>query len=192
MKCVWLPESIGTPTGKFNVIAGGLNGCSLYKVQYVLRVLNDLSAEEKERHLGNIVKIKINSGRFELTKDDRESQLYDEFEHFHQIKGETIQGYYVRGLKMSNLDQLYALLESNRGEGYQLDDDVDGLHREDWLLNVDHVFLKMDECDAFDSDVKEGYLSLDHVHGKISHLKILLSDEAGPYMTRILRLRSRS
>ncbi|GJW34670.1 hypothetical protein Tco_0057590 [Tanacetum coccineum] len=31
----------------------------------------------------------------ELTKDDRESQLYDEFEHFRQIKGETIQGYYV-------------------------------------------------------------------------------------------------
>ncbi|GJX05920.1 hypothetical protein Tco_0193852 [Tanacetum coccineum] len=30
----------------------------------------------------------------ELTKDDRESQLYDEFEHFCQIKGETIQGYY--------------------------------------------------------------------------------------------------
>ncbi|GJW89992.1 hypothetical protein Tco_0167545 [Tanacetum coccineum] len=30
----------------------------------------------------------------ELTKDDRESQLYDEFEHFRQIKGETIQGYY--------------------------------------------------------------------------------------------------
>ncbi|GJS58411.1 retrovirus-related pol polyprotein from transposon TNT 1-94 [Tanacetum coccineum] len=32
----------------------------------------------------------------ELTKDDRESQLYNEFEHFYQIKGETIQGYYVR------------------------------------------------------------------------------------------------
>ncbi|GKG42981.1 hypothetical protein Tco_0479665, partial [Tanacetum coccineum] len=26
----------------------------------------------------------------ELTKDDRQSQLYDEFEHFRQIKGETI------------------------------------------------------------------------------------------------------
>ncbi|GJT02481.1 putative ribonuclease H-like domain-containing protein [Tanacetum coccineum] len=32
----------------------------------------------------------------ELTKDDRESQLYDEYEHFRQIKGEGIQGYYVR------------------------------------------------------------------------------------------------
>ncbi|GKD80012.1 hypothetical protein Tco_1342633 [Tanacetum coccineum] len=38
----------------------------------------------------------------ELTKDDRESQLYDEFEHFCQIKGETIQGYYVRFTKLIN------------------------------------------------------------------------------------------
>ncbi|GKC06198.1 hypothetical protein Tco_0997808 [Tanacetum coccineum] len=36
----------------------------------------------------------------ELTKDDRESQLYDEFEHFGQHKGENIHDYYVRkGLK---------------------------------------------------------------------------------------------
>ncbi|GKA07817.1 hypothetical protein Tco_0687041, partial [Tanacetum coccineum] len=38
----------------------------------------------------------------ELTKDDRESQLYDEFEHFRQIKGENIQGYYVRFTKLIN------------------------------------------------------------------------------------------
>ncbi|GJR81017.1 hypothetical protein Tco_0151802 [Tanacetum coccineum] len=33
---------------------------------------------------------------FELTKDDRESQLYDEFEHFRQHKGENIHDYYIR------------------------------------------------------------------------------------------------
>ncbi|GKB06332.1 hypothetical protein Tco_0834565 [Tanacetum coccineum] len=38
----------------------------------------------------------------ELTKDDRESQLYDEFEHFRQIKGETIHVYYVRFTKLIN------------------------------------------------------------------------------------------
>ncbi|GJT45499.1 retrovirus-related pol polyprotein from transposon TNT 1-94 [Tanacetum coccineum] len=38
----------------------------------------------------------------ELTKDDRESQLYDEFKHFHQIKGETIHVYYVRFKKLFN------------------------------------------------------------------------------------------
>ncbi|GKG18866.1 hypothetical protein Tco_0375965, partial [Tanacetum coccineum] len=31
----------------------------------------------------------------ELTKEDRKSQLYDDFEHFYQNKGETIYDYYV-------------------------------------------------------------------------------------------------
>ncbi|GJV33687.1 retrovirus-related pol polyprotein from transposon TNT 1-94 [Tanacetum coccineum] len=53
----------------------------------------------------------------ELTKEDRESQLYDDFEHFRQNKGETIHDYYGRfmtavklnrGLRDSNYDQLYA------------------------------------------------------------------------------------
>ncbi|GJV58955.1 hypothetical protein Tco_1465055 [Tanacetum coccineum] len=39
---------------------------------------------------------------FELTKDERESQLYDDFEHFCQNKGETIHEYYVRFTKLIN------------------------------------------------------------------------------------------
>ncbi|GKC35102.1 hypothetical protein Tco_1047486 [Tanacetum coccineum] len=38
----------------------------------------------------------------ELTKDDRESQLYDDFEHFRQNKGETIHEYYIRFTKLIN------------------------------------------------------------------------------------------
>ncbi|GKE66080.1 hypothetical protein Tco_1520241 [Tanacetum coccineum] len=38
----------------------------------------------------------------ELTKEDRESQLYDDFEHFCQNKGETIHDYYVRFTKLIN------------------------------------------------------------------------------------------
>nr|GEU80276.1 hypothetical protein [Tanacetum cinerariifolium] len=38
----------------------------------------------------------------ELTKEDRESQLYDDFEHFRQHKGETIHDYYVRFTKLIN------------------------------------------------------------------------------------------
>ncbi|GJZ57511.1 hypothetical protein Tco_0613005 [Tanacetum coccineum] len=38
----------------------------------------------------------------ELTKDERESQLYDDFEHFHQNKGESIYKYYVRFTKLIN------------------------------------------------------------------------------------------
>ncbi|GJV02864.1 hypothetical protein Tco_1336433 [Tanacetum coccineum] len=38
----------------------------------------------------------------ELTKDERKSQLYDEFEHFRQNKGETIHEYYIRFTKLIN------------------------------------------------------------------------------------------
>ncbi|GKD40989.1 retrovirus-related pol polyprotein from transposon TNT 1-94 [Tanacetum coccineum] len=38
----------------------------------------------------------------ELTKEDRESQLYDDFEHFRQHKRETIYDYYVRFAKLIN------------------------------------------------------------------------------------------
>ncbi|GJW75241.1 hypothetical protein Tco_0134611 [Tanacetum coccineum] len=71
----------------------------------------------------------------ELTRDERESQLYDDIEHFRQNKGETIHEYYLnskfmnnmllewgtfmtavninRGLKTSNYDQLYAYLKQH-------------------------------------------------------------------------------
>ncbi|GJR64565.1 hypothetical protein Tco_0010630 [Tanacetum coccineum] len=58
----------------------------------------------------------------ELMKDEHESQLYDDFEHFRQNKGEIIHEYYVRfvttvkldrGLKTSNYDQLYAYLKQH-------------------------------------------------------------------------------
>ncbi|GJU72955.1 hypothetical protein Tco_1264360 [Tanacetum coccineum] len=39
---------------------------------------------------------------FELTKEDSESQLYDDFEHFCQNKGETIHDYYARFTKIIN------------------------------------------------------------------------------------------
>nr|GEZ00110.1 UBN2 domain-containing protein [Tanacetum cinerariifolium] len=38
----------------------------------------------------------------ELTKEDRESQLYDNFEHFKQYKEESINDYYVRFSKIIN------------------------------------------------------------------------------------------
>ncbi|GJU42539.1 hypothetical protein Tco_1195496 [Tanacetum coccineum] len=38
----------------------------------------------------------------ELTKEDRESKLYDDFEHFRQNKGETIHDYYIRFAKLIN------------------------------------------------------------------------------------------
>ncbi|GJR00312.1 retrovirus-related pol polyprotein from transposon TNT 1-94 [Tanacetum coccineum] len=139
------------------VITGGTEG-AVQQGPVRARVLNDLSAEEKERYKADIratnillqgipkdiyslinhytdakdiwENVKMILEGSELTKDDRESQLYDEYEHFRQIKGEGIQGYYVRftnlindmrnikmtmsrGLKESNFDQLYAYLKQH-------------------------------------------------------------------------------
>nr|GEY21627.1 hypothetical protein [Tanacetum cinerariifolium] len=49
----------------------------------------------------------------ELTKEDRESQLYDDFEHFRQHKEESIHDYYVRGPRDSNYDKLFAYLKQH-------------------------------------------------------------------------------
>ncbi|GKA29399.1 hypothetical protein Tco_0715644 [Tanacetum coccineum] len=95
------------------------------------RVYSDLSQDEKDRYNADIratniilqglpkdIYLLINSftdakGHMgqcedafvigsELTKEDRESQLYDDFEHFRQNKGETIHDYYVRFAKLIN------------------------------------------------------------------------------------------
>nr|GEZ87350.1 hypothetical protein [Tanacetum cinerariifolium] len=87
------------------------------------RVFADLTPEENERfkadiHVMNILlqglpkdiytlinhytdakdiwdNVKMLLEGYELTKDERESQLYDEFKHFRQNKGKTIHEYYV-------------------------------------------------------------------------------------------------
>nr|GEU90132.1 retrovirus-related Pol polyprotein from transposon TNT 1-94 [Tanacetum cinerariifolium] len=94
------------------------------------RVYSDLSLEEKDRYNADIrsinillqglpkdiytlinhytdakdiwdnVKMLLEGSK--LTKEDRESQLYDDFEHFRQHKGESIHDYYVRFAKLIN------------------------------------------------------------------------------------------
>ncbi|GKC71564.1 hypothetical protein Tco_1117447, partial [Tanacetum coccineum] len=94
------------------------------------RVYSDLSPEDKDRYNSNIQatnillqglrkdiytlsnhytdakeiwdNVKILLEGSELTKEDRESQLYDDFEHFRQNKGESIHDYYVRFAKLIN------------------------------------------------------------------------------------------
>ncbi|GKC97864.1 retrovirus-related pol polyprotein from transposon TNT 1-94 [Tanacetum coccineum] len=120
------PFQMGTVS---DVITGGTEG-AVQQGPVRARVLNDLSAEEKERYKADIratnillqgipkdiyslinhytdakdiwENVKMILEGSELTKDDRESQLYDEYEHFRQIKGEGIQGYYVRFTKLIN------------------------------------------------------------------------------------------
>ncbi|GKB93688.1 retrovirus-related pol polyprotein from transposon TNT 1-94 [Tanacetum coccineum] len=84
------PFHMGTVS---DVIAGGKTRVQVQQGPDVPRVLNDFLLKKRKDIWENVKMILEGS---ELTKDDRESQLYDEFEHFRQIKGETIQGYYVR------------------------------------------------------------------------------------------------
>nr|GEU52493.1 retrovirus-related Pol polyprotein from transposon TNT 1-94 [Tanacetum cinerariifolium] len=94
------------------------------------RVYSDLTPEEKDRYNADIRatnillqglpkdiytlinhytdakdiwdNVKMLLEGYELTKEDRESQLYDDFEHFRQHKGEYIHNYYVRFAKLIN------------------------------------------------------------------------------------------
>ncbi|GJW89575.1 retrovirus-related pol polyprotein from transposon TNT 1-94 [Tanacetum coccineum] len=94
------------------------------------RVYSDLSPEDKDRYNADIRatnillqglpkdiyslinhytdakdiwdNVKMLLEESELTKEDRELQLYDDFEHFRQNKGETIHDYYVRFAKLIN------------------------------------------------------------------------------------------
>nr|GEV59699.1 integrase, catalytic region, zinc finger, CCHC-type, peptidase aspartic, catalytic [Tanacetum cinerariifolium] len=59
------------------------------------RAYSDLTSKEKDN-----VKMLLEGS--ELTKEYRESQLYDDFEHFRQHKGESIHDYYVRFSKIIN------------------------------------------------------------------------------------------
>ncbi|GJV88149.1 hypothetical protein Tco_1532087 [Tanacetum coccineum] len=111
------------------IIAEGTEG-SLHLGPERPRVYSDLSQDEKDRYNADIratniilqgllkdsyslinhytdakdiwdnVKMLLEGS--ELTKEDRESQLYDDFEHFRQNKGENIHDYYVRCAKHIN------------------------------------------------------------------------------------------
>ncbi|GKE67664.1 hypothetical protein Tco_1521825, partial [Tanacetum coccineum] len=79
----------------------------------------------------------------ELTKEDRESQLYDDFEHFRH-------DYYVRfvtvvklnrGLRDSNYDQLYAYLKQHKAHANENKMMLDGFtqHTVDPLTMMSNV-----------------------------------------------------
>nr|GEV36515.1 hypothetical protein [Tanacetum cinerariifolium] len=65
------------------------------------RTYDDLNDNEEKR-FDTDDNVKMLLARSELTKEDRESQLYDEFERFKMLPGENINEYYVRFLKLVN------------------------------------------------------------------------------------------
>ncbi|GJW81486.1 retrovirus-related pol polyprotein from transposon TNT 1-94 [Tanacetum coccineum] len=67
--------------------------------------------------------VKMLPAGYELTKEDRESQLYDKFERFKMLPGENINEYYQlnikKGLKETNHEQLYAYLKQHEKHAAQ-------------------------------------------------------------------------
>nr|GEW90535.1 integrase, catalytic region, zinc finger, CCHC-type, peptidase aspartic, catalytic [Tanacetum cinerariifolium] len=185
------------------------------------RVVADLTPDEKERykadiHATNILlqglpkdiytlinhytdakdiwdNVKMLLECSELTKDEHESQLNDEFEHFHHNKGETIHEYYVRFTKlindMRNIKMTMPRMQLNSkfvnnmlpewgGQANTFDDDVDEALVHDLALNEDHIF-QADQCDAFDSDVDEASTAQTMFMVNLSIVDPIY-DEAGP------------
>nr|GEW35116.1 retrovirus-related Pol polyprotein from transposon TNT 1-94 [Tanacetum cinerariifolium] len=83
----------------------------------------------------------------ELTKEDRESQLYDDFEHFRQHKGESIHDYYVRFAKLINAMRNIKMTMSRM----QLNSKFVNNMLPEW----GRFMIAADDCDAFDSYVDE-------------------------------------
>nr|GFA21653.1 retrovirus-related Pol polyprotein from transposon TNT 1-94 [Tanacetum cinerariifolium] len=92
----------------------------------------------------------------ELTKEDWESKLYDDFEHFRQHKGETIHDYYVRFAKLINNMRNIKMTMSR--------------------MQLNSV---SNDCDAFDSDVDEAPTIQNMFMANLSFADPV-TDEAGP------------
>ncbi|GJS80297.1 hypothetical protein Tco_0730178 [Tanacetum coccineum] len=94
----------------------------------------------------------------ELTKEDRESQLYDEFERFKMLPGENINEYYgrlnqQREMKETNHEQLYAYLKQHEKHAAQ-----------DRLI-IEKITPTTNDPLAFVSNVQP-YAQLSHVQSK--------------------------
>nr|GEZ75596.1 hypothetical protein [Tanacetum cinerariifolium] len=71
-----------------------------YKMETVRETLTESTEGAPQFDIWDNVKMLLEGS--ELTKEDQESQLYDDFEHFRQHKGESIHDYYVRFAKLIN------------------------------------------------------------------------------------------
>nr|GEV63056.1 hypothetical protein [Tanacetum cinerariifolium] len=108
----------------------------------------------------------------ELTKDERESQLY--------VKQN-------RGLKKSNNDQLYAYLkqhEAHSNENKMMLEKYNQ-HVQDLALNEDNVF-QVDQCDAFNSDVDEAPTAQTIFMTNLSSVDLIYDEDGPSYDSKIL------
>nr|GEX55461.1 integrase, catalytic region, zinc finger, CCHC-type, peptidase aspartic, catalytic [Tanacetum cinerariifolium] len=141
------PYQMGT---KIETLARGVEGA----LQLGPEQIDSFQTLHKKKMIGIWDNVKMLREGSELTKDDQESQLYDEFEHFRQNKEENIHSYYRPQDSDYFKDKMLLMQAQENGAvldekqllflvGEQVtnfDDDVDDPPEQDLALNVDHVF----------------------------------------------------
>ncbi|GJU92771.1 retrovirus-related pol polyprotein from transposon TNT 1-94 [Tanacetum coccineum] len=95
----------------------------------------------------------------ELTKEDRESQLYDEFKRFKMLPGENINEYYIRFHKlvndMRNIRMTMPNIQLNSKFVNNMSPEWDRSGGNCFLGKIGNAEAMAYECDAFDSDVDD-------------------------------------
>ncbi|GJV71609.1 hypothetical protein Tco_1491604 [Tanacetum coccineum] len=107
----------------------------------------------------------------ELTKDDRESQLYDEFEHFCQIKGETIHDT-MSGEQVTNFDDNVDDVGTQCGDmSLKL---INAMHSDLMLMRLRHTGHVQDH-DTFVDHMDE-YHEVHEMQNDVQHNYVVDSD----------------
>ncbi|GJY38123.1 hypothetical protein Tco_0424487 [Tanacetum coccineum] len=97
-KCfVFGPEEVSPDKERYNADIWATNILLQGLLKEIYTLINHYT---DEKDIWDNVKMLLEGS--ELNKEDRESQLYDDFEHFRQNKGETIHDYYIRFAKLIN------------------------------------------------------------------------------------------
>ncbi|GJT71490.1 hypothetical protein Tco_1030776 [Tanacetum coccineum] len=94
----------------------------------------------------------------ELTKEDRESQLYDEFERFKMLPCENINEYYDGRVVVQNVQGRQNQNQRNFTQGAGATGNGGAHNRAgnaNAVLDEEELLFLADECDAFDSDVDD-------------------------------------
>ncbi|GKB84610.1 hypothetical protein Tco_0956882 [Tanacetum coccineum] len=139
------------------------------------RTYTDLTDEEKIRE-SVYIKVKLLIQGSELSLQERESKLYDDFDTFTSMSGETIHSYYMRKFIMdvklakdmhtTNFDHLYELLRKHEAHANEVHLER---QREEKHMDNEDIFtpaqasqeilspaaFQIDDLDAFDSDCDE-------------------------------------
>nr|GEX29737.1 HVA22-like protein i [Tanacetum cinerariifolium] len=200
------PYQMGTKTV---TLAGGVEG--VFLLGLLKDIYTPINHYTDAKDIWDYVKMLLEGSK--LTKDDRQSQLYDDFEHFRQNKGETIHYYYVRTSsntrnKATVQDRRFAVQDvrgrynvNNQGRQFQRNNargflELGMLKENGVVLDEEQLlFLAGEQVTNFDDDVDDPpkqdlALNVDHVFE--SFVKPYLSKHEAEIDRTLMELKTRA